>query len=205
MCFHPQLCDHRELAALRAHLRPGDVFIDVGANVGAYSVVAHERVGADGRIVAIEADPFTFDKLTGNITRNRIRNITALNVGVAGERGVLRLWLNTTGNRGGGTFIPDPARSQSVEVVCKPLMDILVDQRIERIDAMKLDIEGFEYPVLQSFFRDAPAALHPSLIILEFKPELVGTIGGSALDLVERHGYVHALRSKENHILRKQR
>lgn len=152
-------------------------------------------------MLALEADPFTYAKLVANVDRNTIGNIVPANVGVTGERTTLRLWLNMTGNRGGNTFLADPSRAHSVEVQCEPLYDILVAHGVERVDAMKLDIEGFEYAVLLAFFRDAPASVHPTLIIMEFRPDYVPVVGGSALDLVTRYGYVPQLHVHENYVL----
>jgi len=201
MCFHPQLCEYREFAWLRRFLRPGNVFVDVGANAGAYSFAALKSVGPSGRVLALEADPDTHARLSANIARNGISNIVPVNVGVAGERTTLRLWRNTTGNRGGNSFLADASRSESIALECEPLYDILVAHGVERVDAMKLDIEGFEYQVLRAFFHTAPTTLHPSLIIMEFRPDIVALAGGSALDLVQQHGYVAQARANENYIL----
>jgi FkbM family methyltransferase len=180
---------------------PARRFVDVGANMGAYSFAAHACVGPSGRVLALEADPFTHGRLAANVARNDIRNIVPINVGVAGKRCTLRLWRNTTGNRGGNTFLATPSRQDSVEVRCEPLYDILVSHGVERVDAMKLDIEGFEYEVLRAFFRDAPATLHPPLIIMEFRPGDITAAGGSAFELVQQHGYGARLRAHENYIL----
>ena len=65
-----------EVRFLRAYLREGDTYVDVGANIGELVLTAASAVGGGGRIVAIEAHPIIFKYLTGNVALNRIQNIT---------------------------------------------------------------------------------------------------------------------------------
>jgi precorrin-6B methylase 2 len=65
------------------HLAPGDTFIDVGANIGYYSLLASPLVGKTGTVVAIEASPRTFDDLLFNLELNNVSNVRPVNVAVS--------------------------------------------------------------------------------------------------------------------------
>ncbi len=70
-------------AWLRPRLRPGRTFVDVGANIGYFSLLAARRMGGSGRVVAVEASPETFARLRANLDRNAAGNVRALNVAAA--------------------------------------------------------------------------------------------------------------------------
>ena len=83
MLFSPDNFDPEELAAIGERLRDGFVFIDIGANVGAYSLFVAARTGPSARILAIEPQPHIFDRLTGNISLNPFATIKAVACAVA--------------------------------------------------------------------------------------------------------------------------
>lgn len=189
LLFAPQVYDWREREFLMGQLRRGDVFLDVGANIGFYSLCMSRLVGPEGKVLAIEADPDTFLRLSENVTINDARNIQTLPKGVADERQTLRLHRNTTGNRGGNSFLPESPRSESVMVPCFPLHEILEDAQIRRVAAAKFDIEGMEYKVLTAFFQSAPVTLHPKAIVLEDQPAWHSRMGGDPVELLSRFDY----------------
>ncbi len=199
LLFYPQLYDRAEIAYLRESLKPGDTFLDVGANIGFYSLQMSQVVGQNGRVISIEADPFNYAKFRENLAMNDLDNITALNVGVSDKHETLRLGVQSHGNRGGNSFLLEG--DEGVEVPCKPLYDILLEQSITEVAAMKMDIEGFEYRVLKPFFTNAPRSLHPRLIVTEFSKDFVPLAGGSALELIQNSGYILKHQAKQNYIL----
>lgn len=199
LLFYPQLYDFNEIAFLRRSLRPGDVFLDLGANIGFYSLIASGLVGPAGRVIAVEADPYNFDKLQRNIELNAADNITAVNVGLSDRQETLRLSVSTSGNRGGNTFLTPG--DTGVDVPCVPLDLLMLDQRVQRIAGAKIDIEGFEYRVLRRFFAEAAPDLYPGFFILEQNPELEKRAGGDAVTLLREHGYRSRKSSALNYIL----
>ena len=198
LLFHPQLYDHREVRFLHEHLREGDVFLDVGANIGFYSLVASRRVGPSGKVIAIEADPYNCDRLRKNIDLNAVCNIQVVNAGVTDEKQVLRLGINPR-HRGGNSFFREGPHG--IDVECFPLLDIVNAQQIDRIDGVKLDIEGFEYRVMSKYLADADCALHPRFIIVEDNPKWSAKAGGSVLELLRETGYRSLWSSKLNTIM----
>lgn len=199
LLFCPQLYDRRELAALLAALRPGDVFVDVGAHIGVYALLAARRVAPGGRVVAIEADPATHARLAANVKRNPGLAIETACVAVSDAHGSARLKLNTTGNRSGSSMLV--GGTDEIEVVCRPLADVLHDLGVARVDGMKLDIEGMEYRVLRRYLDDAPAPLRPRIVVLEHQTGWIGVAGGDAVALLREAGYREALATGINRVL----
>ena len=87
-------------------LGTGDVFIDVGANIGYYTLIASRRVGPNGRVFAIEAASSIFEKLQQNLAQNAVHNVTAFNVAVSDKPGQVPVWLNRGSNLGGTRRFP---------------------------------------------------------------------------------------------------
>jgi FkbM family methyltransferase len=171
LLLYPQLYDRREVGFLKRELKGGDVFIDVGANIGFYSLLASPLVGSDGQVVAIEADPEMFQILNENIELNDYKNVEPLNLGVSDRCETLRLGINRNGNRGSSSFLADD-QPQGVYVPCVPLSQIVRERHIERIAAAKVDIEGFGVRALRSFFQDVPEVVYPRFMIIEDESEL---------------------------------
>jgi len=199
LLFAPQYYEHPEVLAIARRLRPGDVFVDVGAYIGLYSLIAGRAVGPTGRVLAIEAHPESCRVLEGNLERNGMRHATAVKVGASSVAERLTLGSNEAGNRAGSSFLfPHPTQ---VEVECRPLLEILTAHGIDRIDGAKLDIEGFEFRVLGAFFATAPRSLWPRFLLLEFFPEWVQAAGGNALALLRDQGYRVVEQYPSNYLL----
>ncbi len=158
MLLHIHDYDHRELAQLRAAARPGFHFVDVGANAGIY-VYAVKSWAPDATILAVEANPIYANRLRFNVAANNMHNVTVENAAAGAAFGT-------------GAYYPEGesmanAQGSSFDVPIKPLYDMVVAAGFGRIDAMKMDIEGFEDRVLPPFFENAPRSLWPRLLILE--------------------------------------
>jgi len=192
--FAPHLYDRAEIDFLLQRFPKQGVFIDVGANIGFWSLrFAHTFSQAS--IYAIEANPATFNVLRENIQINHFFNITPVHIGVSDEFGELPLYCNDTGNRGGDSFALCMAkRNRSVIVPVKPLAAILADASLERVDVMKMDIEGFEERVLARYFSEAPHSYWPRVICTEIchVPQVA--------DLLQNMGYRLSLAARYNSI-----
>ena len=173
LLFTPQFFDPEERALLLPRVEPGFVFIDIGANAGAYALLVAARSGPTGRTLAIEANPVMFARLQENASRNASLVIDMIQCAVTDRTAPIMLHRHPD-NLGGSTIKPNSATDQdmAVTVMGHPLADILNDCHIERVDAMKLDIEGAEDIVLNAFFLQASEQLWPKLILLEMSPHL---------------------------------
>ena len=199
LLFMPHLHDHREIAFVKEHLREGDVFVDVGANIGFYSLVASRTVGASGRVMAIEAEPNTFAILRENIELNQVQNIVPLNIGISDKRETLPMRVSSGeglhNNRGGNSFLYEK-NGERIDIACAPMMDILHDNEMNRIDGLKLDVEGFEFRILKKFLGEC----YPRFIILEQHPGIEKS-EGDAVALLEKHGYETIERTRRDNYL----
>lgn len=195
LLFYPHLYDRREFTFLQSRLPQGKTFVDVGANVGIYSLVASQLVGNRGRIISIEADPYSSEKLIRNVRRNNIRNIEVIQIGVSDRSETLLLHQQTTGNRGGSTFV---GGGDGVPIDCLPLLEILENKKVSHVAAMKIDIEGFEEKVLRAFFENASLELYPRILIVEFNPTYVAD--GKLAQLLLTRGYMLALKAGLNRV-----
>lgn len=130
------------LFALRL-LRPGDCVIDVGANIGLYSLLAASRIG-DGRVIALEPDPLTAARLRENTELNRLRNVEVRVEAAGAEHGHARL---TTGLDAENYIVGEGSTAATTTVLVSALDD-LVDPGAQ-VALVKLDVEGFESEVLR--------------------------------------------------------
>jgi FkbM family methyltransferase len=196
LLFTPQYFDPDERALLAQRLSGDFVFLDVGASVGGYALFVAAHGGSRARILAVEPLPEIFERLVYNIDQNAFANVKAVCCALADRDGEVTLFVNA-GNRGETSvrIVSADARGAQLRVPAKSLLSLLSEEGYERLDAIKLDIEGAEDLVLDPFFRDAPEALWPLLIIMEFS--LLGGGGGLEQRLRAR-GYREILRTHEN-------
>jgi FkbM family methyltransferase len=163
LLFTPQYFDPAERALLAARVRPDWTFLDIGANVGAYSLIV-AALGA-GRVVAVEPQPSVLARLRANIGFNPNFSIAVEPVALTDHDGTIRLAIDPT-NQGEASIVRG-ADAAGVDVACTTLLGLCARHAITRIDGLKIDVEGAEEMVLDPFFAAAPASLWPSLLILE--------------------------------------
>ena len=158
-----------ELVIFEDLIKSADVFIDIGANIGVYSLTAARHMPVESTIVAFEPAPSTRDRFEQNIALNGFENrISVAPVGVGPEAGSFTLARGKSYNAGSASLLPSKATvsaGQTVDVVT--LISELEARGIGKIDVLKIDIEGFEDQALVPFFDAAPAELWPSYVMLE--------------------------------------
>ena len=167
--FLPQFFDRFERKILKERLSSGDVFVDVGANAGIYTLTAAALVGVDGQVLSIEPNPAVLDRLTFNMALNGFEpQMRIEQAGVSDADGMFDLVFDDT-NLGGSSLV-NTRSDRKISVRCAPLLSIVQKHGLSRIDAMKVDIEGAEDRALIPFLTDAPLSLHPKVLILENSP-----------------------------------
>jgi FkbM family methyltransferase len=132
-------------------IRQGDVVVDVGANIGYFSLLASQLVGSAGKVISVEAAPETFSLLCGNIERNACRNIQAVNVAATLEETSVAIMRGAAHNSGANE-IRISAGSGPGDVPGRPL-SALVGNDLSRVHFIKIDIEGSEAPVLEDILK----------------------------------------------------
>jgi FkbM family methyltransferase len=155
---------------LSATLKPGDVFVDVGANVGYFSILASRIVGPSGSVVAIEASPTTFELLTANLARNHVTNVRAVNVAASDAPGTLRLFEGPAWNRGLANTTLARGGTSDVEVSALPLPTILSSAELQRARVVKIDVEGGEPAVMRGLLPQLGAMRDDAEFVLEILP-----------------------------------
>jgi len=137
---------------IKERLSPGDVFIDVGAHVGYYTLLASTLVGDSGKVVAVEASPEIFEILRSNVELNHADNVRPVNIAAwcSEETAPIFTWPECP--PGITTLVPSWARLWNLEehgsVRAAPLSNILESNEIQRARIVKIDVEGAEWQVL---------------------------------------------------------
>lgn len=197
ICFTGRF-EAQETALFQTLLRPGMTFVDVGANWGYFTLLASHLVGAVGRVVSFEPDPRVYSLLQGNIARNRLRQVTTLEIAASSEPGVLTLagYQESSNNYGvsqvisSGAERDEPGR-RTFQVNAQAVDSALDQVGVTRVDLLKMDIEGAEEFALRGM-REGLAEHRYQRIILELHPAALaghGRTAQDAFDLVKRAGY----------------
>ncbi len=179
-------------------IKIGDIVIDIGANIGYDTVLFADKVGKKGKVIAIEPDPENFKILQKNIKENKLFNVVAVQAAIGDENkkmkifeseenyGDHRMWENPSKQN------PLPGKPESplkevgkfrkeVPVFCRRLDDLIKELGYEKIDFIKIDVQGFEYKVIEggqkTINNDKP------IIFFEYWPWGINKAGNISSDL----------------------
>jgi|GEM_PF-428021 len=175
------LFDPLILTALRTLLGPGDTLLDVGGNIGWFTVIGSRLVGPTGQVIAIEPEPANAALLAANLAGNDCRNVLLHQVAAGAEATTARLYLDTE-NFGDHRMAIASARTRWVDVDVRPL-DTLLDGGRQRVDLLKMDTQGSEVHALRGM--RALLATNPAMrMVIEFWPHGLENCGSDAADLL---------------------
>lgn len=151
--------------ALLGQLHAGDTFIDVGANIGYYTLAAARIVGPTGRVISFEPQPRIFARLCEHVQMNGLGNVTCHPWALADQDGELQLHVPPAEVGFGHASLAkqDWAAAECVPVPVRRLDDLLLPS-LERLDVIKLDAEGAELAILQGA-RQLLHRFHPHLVV----------------------------------------
>jgi FkbM family methyltransferase len=130
---------------LHKFLKPGSAFLDIGANIGLMSSIASKIVGAEGKVLSVEANPKTIEILQHNLALNYAGNVSIFPFALGSEKGTATLFENWNVNRGGASLLSQD-KQEGIDVPVEKLDDIFEN---DKIDLIKIDVEGFELEVLK--------------------------------------------------------
>jgi len=170
---------------VNAFLKPGDVFVDVGANVGLFTLIAARQVGKRGYVYAFEPSGPTFERLRENIYLNRLKNVSAFRLALSDSEGTMELLSSKEGLDAWNSFAPPYIGEEfSGETVPARTWDTFVrENRLSgRVTMMKIDVEGWEGRVLRGAERELARPDAPVLQV-EFTDEAAQAAGFSCRDL----------------------
>lgn len=167
-------------AFLRSKLGPGDVFVDVGANVGYFTLLAADAVSQTGHVIAFEPHPATVEKLRGNIDANGLRNVTVIPSVASDTAGEVELFSGPATNLGRSSTAPVPDGTAAGRVASVVAADAVPHELWPRVRAIKVDVEGDELRVLRGLHRLLEALPTGACVVVEVAPERLEERGESA-------------------------
>jgi FkbM family methyltransferase len=189
-------CHNHELAEralLRRFLRPGDTFIDVGANLGLYSILASRLLGPGGLVFSFEPDPKVFARLLFNLKANGCDNVKAFQLALSNMDETRAMQISNAGFdaynsfgtpvRGAGTFEPRDVTCVRYDSLTK------TERRMAKASMIKIDVEGWERMVLHGAIEQLSRENAP-LLQLEFNDQAAASVGFSCKEL---HQWLNSL------------
>lgn len=204
LLFTPQMYEPAELSRLAGEIeiarreRRPFVFVDVGANVGLFSLFVAAHAGANARILAVEPEPGNMARLRRNLEFNPGLPITPIPVALSDEAGHVSIVPDDRDR--GGARLGTPGHPAATQVPATTLSELLTREGVAAVDALKIDVEGSEDRVLVPFFQRADRALWPRMIVIEdshkeWRVDLFAILAAN--------GYATVERSKQNVVLRR--
>lgn len=127
---------------IKGILQPGDTFVDIGSNMGQYSLPIAKRVGSKGRVIAADANPENIMNLRKNIEINNLGNVTALHLAVSDHDGQSTFYL--TGESGTGSLLQRGDAAQPIQIQSITLDSLVKSLNVDDVDLLKIDVEGSE-------------------------------------------------------------
>ena len=182
-----------ETSIVKKMVKPGDYVIDIGANIGYYTLIMAKLVGETGKVFAFEPDPENVELLKKNVEYNGYKNVVIFPYAVSDQEGAIKLYLSDTRHADNRIYDFGDGR-KSIDIKAVRVDDMIAD----RIDFIKMDIEGSEIGAIKGMkriLRDNNLS-----IISEFWPQGIKKFGYSAqefLDILENLGYSFADANEE--------
>lgn len=181
LIYYMGVFEPASIAILKSCVDPGDTVVDIGANIGFYTIECSNHVGPGGRVVAVEAAPEHALAIRANLALNEIENVKLLEIAIGDRKseGILtrrsgdNLGMFTLGNVGGG---------EAHHVRIDTLDNILEEQNVDRVDFIKMDIEGSEFRAL----RGAASTIQDQrpTLLLEINEQALRGCDSSSLEVI---------------------
>jgi FkbM family methyltransferase len=178
---------------VRGFLRPGDVVLDIGANVGYFSLLCATRVGRTGRVIAFEPVPSVVECLRGNLELNGVDWVDVRPVIVSDEPGEAEIFRGPPRNLGRSTTSAEDASADdgftSEGTIPKVRASDAVDEQLwERIRLVKIDTEGDELRTLQGLLPLLRSARTGTRVLVEVTPDELVARGGTPAEIFDLMG-----------------
>jgi FkbM family methyltransferase len=181
-----------ELAALGRFLGLGGVFVDAGANIGLFSLMAARLVGPTGRVLAVEPGEESLARLDANLALNQLPQVKVIRAALGAEPGAARLFHVPLGDDPQAySLLPESGATES-EAVPVTTLDLLAEQEgLTRLDCFKLDVEGAE-PMIIAGSRATLARFRP-IVIFEVNTPIALARGDAAASFEALTGMGYAI------------
>jgi FkbM family methyltransferase len=173
--------EYDTISYIRKNIKPGQIIFDIGGSIGICAIPFARMVGPSGHVYAFEANPPNFELLCQNIKLNNLSNVTSVNCAVAEKAGFIEIPKRLeSSNYSLASASPDG----TIRMQALRLDDFAEEHGIDRIDFMKIDIEGSETNALKGaakLFRSGTVRK----MLLEFNPFWLKKMGSSAAELYD--------------------
>lgn len=174
------------------HLARGSTFVDVGANIGVFTIPLAKQVGTDGRVLAIEPSPRIFPYLRDNVQMNRLGNVRLQNCAAYHcDQSEVPFYESPQDQFGMGS-LGAQFHEQPVAVPAQTLDSLLEKEGLHHVDLLKVDVEGYEQSVFKGAQRLLSAPDAP-ILLFEFcdwaETRAAGGHAGNAQRLLWDYGY----------------
>lgn len=186
--------EREESGKVRRLLHRGETFLDVGANIGYFTALGANLVGPSGRVIAVEPSPYAFGRLCEMVRINSLAQCETLNIGLSNQPGHLPIYLDESFHNHSPTMV-SLGTKEYARVEVRTLDDLLEERKIERVDLLKLDVEGYELKVLTGAVRSLAQGRIRAIMIEfnEFWLLKAGTSPQEVLKLLEKSGLKDSL------------
>lgn len=178
---HRAVYEPWETAVVTRDLKPEQTFIDIGAHIGYYSLMASALVGKKGKVFAFEPEPKNFSILTQNVADHHIPNIEIFNCAISSDEGIVNMFLNPKNSGDNRVGIPNEGW-ESIPVLTYSI-DFFFQFYQGKIDFTKIDVQGHELEVLSGMKKTIEK--YPDLkIIIEYSPILLSMVGHDPEEMI---------------------
>jgi len=199
--FYQMYFNFYEIATIefiKKTLKEGDIFLDIGTNIGYVAAVAADLVGKNGEVYAFEPIPLYFESLKRLALNNPKYHIIANQCALGEDNGQTKIDFAKPPNIGGSSMasgvLPSSIPRDTIEVPVMRLDDYIEQKKIkkDKIALIKIDVEGFEFPVLKGLRKYFENTKHRPEIICEITPSAYPLLGASRQELIiymKQYGY----------------
>lgn len=163
-------------------VKPNMIVVDIGGHIGYYSVLFSKLVLPRGKVFAFEPEPHNFELLSKNIKINNINNCEIINKAVSSANGTIKLYLDAD-NLGAHSAV-DTGHSKKIINVDTVTLDDYFENKKVKVDLIKMDIEGYEYAVLEGA-KNILEKNKDIVVIMEFCPLLINKTNHTPESIIE--------------------
>jgi FkbM family methyltransferase len=183
--YYHGTCEEEVWTFVTNVLRPGMTFLDAGANIGEFSLLASRIVGRTGRVVSLECSPATAERLKHNIALNHLDNVQVVEEALCDSDAMQRFFVGSGCESGASSLTVPHNYSGTVVEVRGTRIDTLVRRLgLAAIDCIKLDVEGAELAALRGA-EEVLSSDNPPFMLVEYHPDIACRAGWSFENLAE--------------------